>query len=115
MKYILTKDDIEDLKKTKAVSANLIDIIGDEVIAILESEELQQLPIQQACIILEPGDKVLEILGDAYSLEYIERSTVKNVEYYRIAKRNDHDFQLIYSLVGIHDEETEQWLTEKAE
>lgn len=115
MKYILTKNDIEVLKKEEAVSEDLIDIIGDEVIAILESEELQQLPMQQACILLEPGDKVLEILEDAFSIEYIERSIVKNVEYYRIAKRNDHDFQLIYSLVGIHDGETEQWLLEKAE
>ncbi|MCM3068291.1 hypothetical protein M3568_18380 [Priestia flexa] len=115
MKYVLTKNDIEALKEKQAVVAELIDVIESEFLALLESEELQQLPIQQACILLEPGDKVLEILEEAFSIEYIERSVVKNVEYYRIAKRNDHDFQLIYSLVGIHDEETEQWLMEKAE
>lgn len=115
LKYIFTKDDIEKLRSTKKVNVELSEVLENEVLILLESDGLQKLPIQQSCILLETGDKVLEILENNLLIEYIERSTVKSVEYYRIAKRNEHEFQMIYSLVGIHDDITEQWLLEQSE
>lgn len=112
LKYIYTKDDIEDLRSTKKVNVELSKVIENEVLILLESEELQQLPIHQSCVLLESGDKVIEFLEDTLLIEYIERIVFNSIEYYRIAKRNEHEFQMIYSLVGIHDEPTELWLLE---
>ncbi len=121
MKMIQTQNDIEFLKANNTLPLVFINIIEQEFLYLIEEEAadcdplLFRLPIQRAVILLEAGDDVLATVGDIFHIEYVEKITEGTIIYYRIAKRHDHDIQLIYSLFGIHDHETEQWLNEQAE
>ncbi|WP_419393172.1 hypothetical protein [Cytobacillus praedii] len=120
MKFIQTQNDIELLRVNNDLPLVFINEIEQDFHQLIDEMGIDEepfsfvLPTHLAIILFEPGDKVLEIINE-FLIEYVEWSTVKGVDYYRIAKRNDHDFQLIYTLVGIHDDEIEQWLREKAE
>ena len=121
MKLIQTLNDIEWLKASNDLARPLIKSIEQDFLDLFEAngDELNvlkfRLPSQQALILLEVGDNVLGIVNDPFHLEYVEKQEEGRIEVYRIAKRVEHDFQLIYTLVGIHDEEIEQWLAARVE
>lgn len=121
MKLIQTLNDIEWLKANNGVPRPLIKSIEQDFLDLFaaEGDEMDvlkfRLPLQQALILLEAGDDVLGMVNDPFHLEYVEKQEEGRIEFYRIAKRVEHDFQLIYTLVGIHNEETEQLLIEQAE
>jgi hypothetical protein len=121
VKVIQTQNDIEFLKANNTLPLEVINTIEQEFLYLIEEEAadcdplLFRLPIQKAVILLEAGDDVLGTIGDIIQLEYVEKITERTIDYYRIAKRHDHDIQLIYSLLGIHDHKTEQWLNDQAE
>jgi hypothetical protein len=121
LKVIQTQNDIEFLKANNTLPPELIITIEQEFLYLIEEEEADcnplifRLPIQKAVILLEAGDDVLGTIGGILHLEYIEKLTEGSINYYRIAKRHDQDIQLIYSLMGIHDKEIEQWLREQVE
>jgi hypothetical protein len=121
MKIIQTLNDIEQLRAIKAVPMELIEMIEQDFINLYEAEGLDAnllmfcLPYQQALFLLEAGDDVLVLLNDLFTLEYVEKDKRGGIEFYRIAKRLEHEFQLIYTLVGIHNKEIENWLQEQAD
>ncbi len=121
MKLIQALNDIEWLKAKNALPISIIEAIEQDFLTLFEAEGdgenvlTFRLPSQQALILLEAGDNVLGMANDPIHLEYVEKLEQGQIEFYRIAKRIEHDFQLIYTLVGVHDEETEQWLIEQAE
>jgi DNA-dependent RNA polymerase auxiliary subunit epsilon len=122
MKILQTQSDFEYLKAVNASPIDLIKAIEQDFLDVLEAEGVEEdqllsyrLPFQQAFILLEAGDDVRNVIGESLHIEYIEKVIESNVEYYRIAKRFDHEFQMIYSLVGVHDENTKHWLEEHAE
>lgn len=116
MKVIQTINDLESLKEFKAVPLGLLSIVEQEFFGLYDAlgngEDLQsfKLPIEQALLTLDPWDDVRKKIGSLLDIEYVEKVSEGGMEYYRIAKRLDHEFQIIYSLVGIYDEETEKWL-----
>lgn len=121
MKWIQTLYDIEWLKSTNLVPRSIIESIEQDFTALFEAEGGEvdmwafRLSKQQAIILIETGDDVLGMVNDPFHLEYVERLEEGRIEFYRIAKRIEYEFQLMFTLVGIHDEETEQWLAENAE
>jgi argonaute-like protein implicated in RNA metabolism and viral defense len=115
LKIVQTEKDIEYLKINKVTPISLIEIIEQEFLQLLESENSNCLPLHQACMILEQCDDAIKIVGESFGIEYIERLKESNFEYYRIAKRIDQDMQLIYTLVGVHDEKLEKWLDEQVQ
>ena len=121
MKVLQTQNDIEILKANNTLPLELINTIEQEFLFLIEEDAadcdplLFRLPIQKAVILLEAGDDVLGTIGDTLHLEYIEKITEGSIDYYRIAKRYDHDIKLIFTLMGMHDQESEQWLNEQAE
>lgn len=124
MKVIQTIYDIKELKERKpqneSLPPELIEVVEQDFLDIYESGNENvylmdfYLPHRQALILLEQGDDVLRILDDLQTIEYVEKAKAGRLEYYRITKRIEHEFQLIYSLVGIHEETTEKWLEEQA-
>lgn len=94
-------------------SIKLIEVIEQEFLQVLELADSNWLSIHQASMFLEQSDDVMEIVGEAFFIEYIEKIKESNLEYYRIAKRNDQDMQIIYTLVGAHDEKIEKWLDDQ--
>ncbi|MBP1932293.1 hypothetical protein J2Z37_002294 [Ammoniphilus resinae] len=121
MIVIQTQNDIEYLKAINTVPMDLIKVIEQDFLDVLEAEGVDKddlsyrLPSQQAFVLLEVDDDVSNSVGDLLHIEYIEKLTENNIDYYRIAKRFDHEFQLLYTLAGIHDEKSEQWLNDHAE
>lgn len=121
MQVIQTLNDIKYLKSINNVPLELVKVIEEDLLIIMEEEAVVsnpltfRLPFNKASILLESEDNILEILGDTFHLEYFEKLTEGSINYYRIAKRHDHEFQLIYTLIGCHDEEIEKWLEEKTE
>lgn len=121
MKRIQTVSDIEFLKETKAVQIEFINEIEQDFLNICEAEHEvvcfldYRLSLWQALFVFEKGDDVLGKLNDPMSVEYVEKVVVEQLVYYRCAIRNEHDFQIYYSLIGIHDEEIENWLHENSE
>lgn len=121
MIIIQTLNDIELLKATSAVPIELINEVEKDFLNIYEAESDEvyllnyRLPPWQALFVFEKGDDVLGKLNDPMALEYAEKVDVGELTYYRCALRNDHDFQIYYSLLCIHDKHTEDWLQEQAE
>jgi hypothetical protein len=121
VKVIQSLNDIECLKSINNVPMELAIAIEEDLQNLIEEEAIDsdplkvRLPFHKASILLENGDDVVDILGDTFHLEYVEKLTEGNISYYRIAKRHDHEFQLIYTLIGCHDEEVEKWLEEQVE
>jgi hypothetical protein len=121
LKVIQTINDIEYLKSLNNVPLELFKAIEQDLVSLIEEEAVEsdplavRLPFHKASILLENGDEVSNILGDTFHLEYVEKLIEGNISYYRIAKRHDHEFQLIYTLIGCHDEEVEKWLEEQVE
>lgn len=120
MKKIQTINDIECLKAANSVPIELIKQIERDFLEIYEAENIEvylieyRLPTWQALFVFEKGGDVLSILNDLIALEYIEKLKVEKLEYYRCAVRNEHDLQIYYSQMNIHDEKIEEWLVEKA-
>lgn len=121
MKVIQCINDIEALKAYGQIPKPLIQAIEHDFLHLYEAEGEETplfsffLPYEQALILLEAGDDVMKLLDDPFTLEYVERHRQGLIEFYRIAKRFGHEFQLFYTLIGIHDEDAEQWLFEHAE
>lgn len=121
MKVIRSLNDIEWLKVNNHVPKELVKEIEQDFLNFYEASNTEidvlsyTLESHEAFLLLEAGDDVLEILENPIMLEFVEKSKDGLIEYYRMAKRIEHEFQLIYSLVGIHDEETENFLKEQAE
>jgi hypothetical protein len=122
MKMIQTLSDIEYLKATTTLPMELIKEIEKDFLSIFEAENNEvyllefRLPPWQTLFVFEKGDHVvLEKLNDPITLEYVEKVEVNQLAYYRCAIRNDHEFQIYYSQINIHDKEIEDWLQEQAE
>lgn len=121
MKRIQTLSDLENLRGANATPMELIKAIEHDFLAIYESEGNEvyllefYLPPWQALFLLEPGDDVLGKLDNSLALEYVEKLELEEMAYYRCALRNEHDLQLYYSQVGIHEKSIENWLKKQAE
>lgn len=121
LRIINNLSDIESLKLINEIPNELLEAIEQDlnllfdINADVDDISTFNLPEYQALIVLEAGDKVLQFLNDPFCIEYVERHKLDKVDYFRIAKRNDHEFQLVYSQVNLHDEQTERWLSEQAE
>jgi hypothetical protein len=121
MKIIQTQNDIEFLRANNEFPLAFINGIEQDFHQLMAEIGLDEkpfsfvLPNRLAIILYEPGDDVFGVLGNLVQLEYIEKVVEEPIEYYRMALRHDHEFQLMYSLVGIHKPEIEQWLGEYAE
>jgi hypothetical protein len=121
MKKIQSFSDIVFLTVTHTVSMALIRGIVQDFIGIYEAENdavdlvEYRLPPGQTLFVFEKGDDVLDTLHDPMALEYVEKVKIEQLEYYRCVIRMEHDFQIYYSPINSHDEETEHWLQEKAE
>ncbi|MBY6088503.1 hypothetical protein [Priestia flexa] len=121
MKVIQTINDIESLKATNEISMKLIKEIEQDFLNIYEAENDEvyvleyRLSSWQALFVLEKGDDVLAKLNNPLALEYVEKVSVDEFEYYRCAIRNEYDLQIYYSQVNTHDEVIEGWLEEHAE
>ncbi|MED5053039.1 hypothetical protein P9850_14650 [Anoxybacillus rupiensis] len=121
MKVIQCINDIEALKAFGQIPKPLIQVIEHDFLQLYKAEDRETelfqfyLPYQQTLILLEAGDDVIKLLDDSFTLEYVERHQQGLIEFYRIAKRFGHEFRLFYTLIGIHDEDTEQWLFQHAE
>ncbi|MDN4492148.1 hypothetical protein [Ureibacillus aquaedulcis] len=119
MKIIQCISDIEYLKSENKLPKPLINEIEQDLLAIYEAEPDDvyllnfRLPLVQALFIFEAGDNVLAILNDPFTREYVEEITVDDVKYYRCGLRKGLSMQLYYSLKNIHNEETEEWLSEQ--
>lgn len=120
MKMIKSLNDVNMLKASIGGPVELIKKIEQDFFTLYESSNSNleigafNLSQNEAIILLESNDNVLDMIKDNYQLEYVEKYKVGQLQFYRIAKRITQglEFQLIYSLVGIHDEETEQILNE---
>ncbi|MCE4049919.1 hypothetical protein [Bacillus sp. Au-Bac7] len=107
IKEILPKDFMEEIE------AHLLHLLEQEGI---EEEQSIRLSSRKAIILIEENDELLKIVGELIDIEYIEKSTAAdNTTYYRIAKRYDHEYQLLYTLAGVHDDQTEEWLKKYSE
>lgn len=122
MKVIQTLNDIEWLKTTNAAPKAIIQAIQEDFQMLFEAESdcehvlRFRLPYDEALILLEKSDDVLGMFDPSFiDLEYVERHKQGNVSYFRIAKRSEHQFQLMYSKVGTHTVSTEEWLQEHAD
>jgi hypothetical protein len=121
MKIIQTQNDIEFLRANNEFPLAFINVIEHEFYQLMAEHVSDEepysfvLPNRLAIILYKPGDDVLKVVGNGLQLEYIEKVDEEPIEYYRIAKRHDHEIQLMYSLVGIHKPDIEQWLEENAE
>lgn len=113
--------DIANLRASNAVPMHLIKIIQADLLHLFNTDKpndylfKMRLPRQHALVLLEAGDDVKKELGHVLYIEYVEKLEHEGMEYYRMAKRLDHEFQLLYTLTGIHDQEIEAWLAEQAE
>lgn len=121
MKLIQTLNDIDCLKASQSAPQALIQAIEQDFHLLFEADSAWNdvrtfRPAEQdAIILLNAGDDVKCMFDDSFmDLEFVEREKNAHMTYYRIAKRNDYQFQLLYSVVGTHDQETEQWLQEQA-
>ncbi|RYG71219.1 hypothetical protein EU245_14800 [Lentibacillus lipolyticus] len=122
MKVIQTLNDLEWLKATQAEPEGLVQAIEQDFLLLFEAESecddvlTFRLPNQEALILLESGDDVRGMFEQSFmDLEYVERHKEGEISFFRLAKRTEHQFQLLYSEEGTHDEETENWLAEHAE
>ncbi len=121
MKIIQCIADIEALKAYGKLPIKVIKEIEKDFLDIFEAESNDEyllefrLPPWQALFVLEKRDGVLAKLEQTLELEYVERVEAGEIAYYRCAIRNDHEFQLYYSVVGSHDQEVEEWLFEKSQ
>jgi hypothetical protein len=120
MKTIQCLNDIEALKAVDELPKLMIQTIEEDFLCLYEAEGAEtdllqfRLPFSKALILLEVGDDVMKEVNDPFHLEYVEKVTEGEKAYYRLAKRFDHDFQLIYTLAGIHDDIAEEWLAQQA-
>ena len=121
MKVIQTLNDLEWLKASNNVPRELVQAIEQDFLLLFEAESecddvlTFRLPNQEALILLELGDDVIGMFEQSFmDLEYVERHKQDNVSFFRLAKRSDHQFQLMYSQEGTLHEETENWLKEHA-
>ena len=121
MKIIQCLADIEAMKALGEVPIALLKEIEQDFLKIYQMENSEQevlqfrLPMRQTLFVLEVGDDVLAKLDQPIELEYVERLEAGRIAYYRCAIRNDHEFQLYYSVVGTHDQEVEEWLLEQSQ
>lgn len=119
LKVIRTQYDIEQLKVNRAIPLAFTNAIEQDFYYLTLEIDSQDdpstfvLPTRLAILLLETGDDVPRIIGSTLQLEYIEKIVEETTEYYRIAIRHDHEFQLVYTLVGIHSVEIEKWLRNK--
>lgn len=74
-----------------------------------------RLPLVQALFVLEKGDDVIGLFNDPFALEFVEKMTIDEIDYYRCGLRKGPFIQLYYSLVNSHNAEIEEWLREHAE
>lgn len=121
MKIIQTLNDIEWLKATNAAPKEMIQTIQKDFLMLFEAESdcedvlRFRLTYDEALILLEKNDDVLGMFDPSIiDLEYVERHKQGNVSFFRLAKRSEHQFQLMYSKVGSHALSTEEWLQEHA-
>src|SRR5699024_6793930 len=118
MKMIQTLYDLEGLKRTQVIPIEMLKQIEQDFLHVYDSVNDNvylmdfRLPFHQALLLLEQGDEVQGMLGDPLEIEYIEKESMEGQDYYRKGKREDHDIQINYSLVGIHDKDSEQFLKE---
>ncbi|RUL54153.1 hypothetical protein [Lysinibacillus antri] len=121
MKVIQTLNDVESLKAQSITPKELIQVIEQDFLTLYEaggSEDDRlsfRLPYQESIILIEKGDNLLELVDNPIELEYVEKHKQGQVEFYRLAKRFEHEFQLVYTLLNIHDDETEQFLRDHSE
>lgn len=122
MRIIHCLSDIEYLRAEKTLPIALIKEIEQDFLGIYEAENHDdiyllnfRLPLVQALFVFEKGDDLIERLNNMFELEYIEKNTIEEIDYYRCALRKGEFIQLYYSLVNIHNAKTEEWLREQAE
>lgn len=122
MKIIQCLADIEAMKALGEVPIALLKEIEQHFLEIYQMENSEQevlqfrLHMREALFVVEKKeDDVLAKLGQSLELEYVERVELAEIAYYRCAIRNDHEFQMYYTLVGTHDQEVEEWLLEQSQ
>ncbi|SDC91642.1 MULTISPECIES: hypothetical protein [Halanaerobium] len=132
MRIIKTKEDIELLRNTYVLPDEYLDWIDDYFVQLYEAlgrdETMDQFRLDWPggfIAVLEEGDNLrdLSILGLNYEndgifgfpLEYVEEYSLNRMEFYRIGILFDNESMLsIFSEVGIHDDEIEDYLAAEA-
>jgi hypothetical protein len=132
MRIVKTKEDIELLRNTYALSDEYLDWIDNYFVQLYEAfsrdETMDQFRLDLPggfIAVLEAGDNLrdLSILGlnhendgiFGFRLEYVEEYSLNRIEFYRIGILFDNESMLtIFSEVGIHDDEVEDYLAAEA-
>ena len=127
MRTINTRQDIEDLHRDRAAPAALTEHIAAffrqlEVELADDKEDAFHLNQHGPITLLEAGDdlhslSVAGLNGDDLSraIEFVETLDLDEVQAYRLAAVLDNDFVVtVFTVVGTHNEEEEEWLKEQA-
>lgn len=116
MKIIQTLSDIEELKARGDVDLNYLKVIEEEFINWFESDgngELLtsfRLPSESCIYHLEGKEDTSFISSQMLSIEYIEKESTEECDYFRIGIMNDNQMSVIYFLKGTFDQYFEQSL-----
>ncbi|WP_281869504.1 hypothetical protein [Brevibacillus parabrevis] len=122
MRIIMTNADITILRQSNALPLDYMNYLEEEFLGLYHAlgcdEALDDWSLAKDgyMVVVEAGDSNLQPVGLRYGLrqtmpEFVELVEAGNQLIYRIGVLYDHDFMMLfYSLVGIHDAETEAWL-----
>lgn len=125
MRIITTLKDLEVLKKHQILPKQYISFLQKEFYLLYEElnddESIDDfsLRLHGPMVVVEKGDNNFRYIGlDGPLLhshpEYVDRYDLKGIQLYRIGICHDNDYMiLLYSEVGIHDTETENWLQDE--
>ncbi len=95
---------------------DLIEVIEKDFLLMVQAEESNvditnwKLPYYKSLVVLEENDSLNQVIGNPIFMEYVEENKCKSFKYYKIVRRHDHDFQVLYARVGTFDKKTEMWL-----
>ncbi|MFS0556377.1 hypothetical protein [Brevibacillus sp. 179-C9.3 HS] len=125
MRIIMTTADVTMLRQTNALPLEYMNYLEEEFLGLYhalgcgETLDGWSLARDGYMVVIEAGDNNLQPVGLRYGLrqtmpEFVELVEAGNQLIYRIGVLYDNDFMMLfYSMVGIHDVETETWLQEQ--
>jgi hypothetical protein len=121
VRVITVYADLMKLKESNDIPAPFLEYLEQEWNGLYEAlsngEERGEFSLKAhgKQIVLEPGDRIPEGIGESYWPEYVDRIRLEGMEVYRMYVMETEDYgNLYYSIVGTLDEESEMILREYA-
>ncbi|MFA4133877.1 MULTISPECIES: hypothetical protein [unclassified Brevibacillus] len=127
MRIIMTMTDVTVLRQANVLPLDYMNYLEEEFQGLYHAlgcdHPLEGWSLERDgyMVVIEAGDHNLQIVGLTNGLrqsipEFVELVTTEIQPLYRIGVLHNNDYvMLFYTLVGIHDAETETWLQEMAE